>query len=85
MPPRGRKQTRPIVAPIRRKCFSCGSVKTVIAKHFDMPMSDKPYQSNHENRPNRTEVKGAIVKNYCSWECAGPEFVNTYDDEQFIR
>ena len=50
-----------------------------------MPMSDKPYQSNHENRPNRTEVKGAIVKNYCSWECAGPEFVNTYDDEQFVR
>ena len=88
--PRGRKQTRPFVETIRRKCEDTGTVKHVNYKYYLMPMSNKAYISNHEKRPKRTEVKDVVVKYYHTLEGAEAahgkgSFTNIYDDEQFVR
>jgi len=82
-----RMQKRPIVESIRRKCFTCGSIKEVQHKHFTMPRNttQTTYTTNMDKKVLRTDVKGVEIKYYCSTDCAGPEFINSYDEDQFIR
>tara|TARA_B100000900_G_scaffold357365_1_gene327646 strand:- start:1232 stop:1465 length:234 start_codon:yes stop_codon:yes gene_type:complete len=64
--PRGRKQTRPVVEPIRRKCAACGKIKLVVFRKWTMPPSK--FVANQNNRPNRGDVDGAQVENYCCFQ-----------------
>ena len=58
-----RKQQRPEVPDIRRKCFACGKIRLVKLKEWSMPPAK--FVSNQNNRPNRSDVPGAEVKYYC--------------------
>ena len=64
-----RKQKRPEVEDIRRKCSNCGSVKTVVVKEYNMPPAK--FSQNMNNRPLRKDVPGAVINYYCSYECSG--------------
>ena len=65
-----RKQKRPVVEEIRRKCAGCGKIKVVQYREWKMPPSK--FVANQNNRPNSGDVPGAIVTNYCSYECGNP-------------
>jgi len=38
-----------------------------------------------EKKVLRKDIPGMEVRNYCSTECAGDEFVNHYTEEDFLR
>ena len=64
-----RKQTRPVVEPIRRKCATCGKVKVVKVRHWSVPPTK--FNANKGGGPLRKDIPGASVTNYCSYECSG--------------
>ena len=64
-----RKQTRPVVEPIRRKCATCGKVKVVKVRHWSVPPTT--FSSSNTRKTLRKDIPGAEVTNYCSYECSG--------------
>ncbi len=87
MPRMQKRQTR---EPIRRKCHTCGSIKLVEHRLFTMP----PFNSQGgtklptytpKTRKRREDIPGVVIENYCSVECAGPDFVNNYTEDDFLR
>ena len=86
--PRGR-DARPKLEPIRRKCSTCGKIKVVQHRSWVVPSASSEfniptYNKNAEHK-NREDLKGAVVKNYCSLECSGDSFLNKYTEEDFDR
>jgi hypothetical protein len=63
-----RKQTRPVVEDIRRKCNTCGSVKTVVVKKYNMPPAK--FTPTMNNKPLRKDIPGVGIEYYCSYECS---------------
>ena len=57
-----RKQKRPEVETIRRKCVACGKIKEVKFKDWYIPPAK--FVANQQNRPNRIDIPGASVKYY---------------------
>ena len=57
-----RKQKRPEVETIRRKCVACGKIKEV--KFNDLYIPPAKFVANQQNRPNRIDIPGASVKYY---------------------
>ncbi len=57
-----RKQKRPEVETIRRKCVACGKIKEVKFKERYIPPAK--FVANQQNRPNRIDIPGASVKYY---------------------
>tara|TARA_Y100000004_G_scaffold162501_1_gene191303 strand:+ start:1345 stop:1557 length:213 start_codon:yes stop_codon:yes gene_type:complete len=64
-----RKQTRPVVEPIRRKCAKCGKIKLVVVREWKVPPTT--FTPNMNNKRLRKDIPGAEVTNYCSYECSG--------------
>ena len=58
-----RKQTRPVVEPIRRKCAKCGKIKLVVVREWKVPPTT--FSQNMNNRPLRKDIPGSEVTNYC--------------------
>ena len=93
--PRGRKQTRPIVTPIRRKCEDTGTVKQVNYKYFYIPPFDtqggtKIPTYNPNNERKREDIPGVEVKYYHTLEGAEEahgegSFINNYTEEDFVK
>ena len=85
---RGRPSNkRPVVEPYRRKCHTCGKVKTVKHRKTLLPCVSSefkiPTYSKNATKKNRTELPGVILEHYCSSECAGDGFVNNYTEDDF--
>jgi len=82
-----RMQKRPYVEPVRRKCATCGKIKLVEHREWSIPeaKTQVTYVSNPKKRKLRKDMPGVTVTNYCSVECAGPEFVNNYTEDDFLR
>ena len=57
-----RKQKRPEVETIRRKCVACGKIKEVKFKDWYIPPAK--FVDNQQNIPNRIDIPGASVKYY---------------------
>jgi len=82
-----RMQKRPYVEPIRRKCEDTQSVKQVQHRYITIPKAwtSKGNKGIHDF----TDIPGAVVTNYSSTEGVPEdlreEFINSYDEEQFIR
>ena len=57
-----RKQKRPEVETIKRKCVACGKIKEVKFKDWYIPRAK--FVANQQNRPNRIDIPGAWVKYY---------------------
>jgi hypothetical protein len=53
---------------LRKKCFTCGSIKLVEHRMVEIPPSTKNYNPKEEKKVH--EQKDAIVTHYCSTECA---------------
>ena len=93
--PRGRKQTRPIVTPIRRKCEDTGTVKQVNYKYYYIPPFDTQggtkiptYSPN--NQKLRKDLPNVVVKYYHTLEGAEAahgegSFVNNYTEDDFLK
>ena len=61
-----RKQKRPEVETIRRKCVACGKIKEVKYREWSIPPAK--FVANQQNRPNRIDIPGASVKYYCCFK-----------------
>lgn len=86
--PKGR-DARPKLEPIRRKCSTCGKVKVVQHRSWNIPDASSEfniptYNKNAEHK-NREDRAGVEVRNYCSIECSGDSFLNKYTEEDFDR
>ena len=57
-----RKQKRPEVETIRRKCVACGKIKEVKYKEWYIPPTK--FNPNKGTSPNRIDIPGASVKYY---------------------
>tara|TARA_Y100000592_G_C5227023_1_gene202084 strand:- start:271 stop:480 length:210 start_codon:yes stop_codon:yes gene_type:complete len=64
-----RKQKRPVVEEIRRKCAACGKIKVVKFREWKIP--ETKFNPNKGGGPLRKDIPGAVVTNYCSYECGG--------------
>ena len=61
--PRGRKQKRPVVEPIRRKCVGCGKVKLVVYREWFIPPVEKEtFVSGADKKKSRLDIPGSSVK-----------------------
>jgi len=86
---RGRPSNkRPIVEPYRKKCNTCGKVKTVKHRKTTIPAVENasykiPTYNKNATHKKRTELPGVVFEHYCSSECAGDGFVNHYTEEDF--
>tara|TARA_B100000925_G_scaffold167020_1_gene125701 strand:- start:43 stop:273 length:231 start_codon:yes stop_codon:yes gene_type:complete len=58
-----RKQKRPEVEPIRRKCFACGKVRLVVFREWKIPPTK--FNPTKGSGPLRKDIPGAVVNNYC--------------------
>ena len=75
-----RMQKRPIVEPIRRKCAApgCSKVRLVVYKEWKIPKVEKEQFVSHAgNRGSRSDIPGAVVKNYCCFPEADVHFCCT--------
>ena len=61
-----RKQKRPEVETIRRKCVACGKIKEVKYKEWYIPPTK--FNPNKGTAPNRIDIPGASVKYYCCFK-----------------
>jgi len=59
---------------IRRKCFACGKIKLVVYREWKLP--ETKYSANTTKLPNREDIPGAEVKNYC---CFPNSETNTFE------
>lgn len=80
---------RPVVEPYRRKCATCGKVRLVKHRKQTIPTAASEYKiptyNKNATHKKRTEVPGVVTEHYCSIECAGDSFVNTYTEDDFLR
>ena len=80
---------RPVVEPIRRKCATCGKVLLVKHRKWIIPQRGSEYKVPSYNpntkKKERKEIPGVEVLNFCSIECGGEGFLNTYTEDDFIR
>ena len=67
-----RKQKRPVVEPIRRKCAACGKIKLVVYREWKIPPTT--FSQNMNNRPLRKDIPGAEVTNYCCYRDDSGQF-----------
>tara|TARA_Y100001963_G_C6769801_1_gene444255 strand:+ start:2030 stop:2293 length:264 start_codon:yes stop_codon:yes gene_type:complete len=85
------RQKRPVRERIRRKCHTCGSIKWVEHRQFHIPTFDSqggikiPTYNPNAKKPKHEDIKGVVVENYCSIECAGDDFINNYTEDDFLR
>ena len=60
-----RKQKRPVVEPIRRKCVACVKVKLVEYREWYIPPVEKEtFVSGAGDRKSRLDIPGSSVSNY---------------------
>ena len=60
-----RKQKRPVVEPIRRKCVACGKVKLVEYREWYIPPVEKEtFVSGAGDKKSRLDIPGSSVSNY---------------------
>jgi|TARA_B100001093_G_scaffold187401_1_gene180008 hypothetical protein len=59
-------------------------VKQVNHRHITIPANWTSPKKN-ESGIDFEDIPGVVIKNYHTLEGAGEEFVNSYDEEQFIR
>ena len=61
-----RKKISTKMPDIRRKCFACGKIKKVVFRQWKLP--ETKWTSNAQTKlPNREDIPGASVKNYCCY------------------
>ena len=70
------------IPSMRKKCNTCGSIKEVQHRHITLP-SDFP--NSRKKSYDYVDFPNVLIQNYCSIECAGDEFVNNYEPEDFYR
>ena len=76
-----RKQKRPVLEPIRRKCAApgCGKVRLVVYREWYVPPVEKEtFVSGAGNRQSRLDIPGASVKHYCCFPQDDGTFECTY-------
>ena len=67
-----RKQKRPEKVIIRRKCHTCGTMKTDPYVYQTVPRTPygaMPVYQPRQEHTNRSEVKGVTTSYYCDVEC----------------
>ena len=73
---RGRPSNkRPVVEPIRKKCYNCGKIRLVKHKKTILPTAGSqwkiPIYNKNATKKNRVDLPGVVIEYYCSVECGG--------------
>ena len=69
------------IPSMRKKCNTCGSIKEVQHRHITLPM-DLPKTKKFKDY---VDMPNTTILNFCSVECAGDDFINNYEPEDFYR